>query len=79
MGNRNSRSSVSVVQPEIRASRNPSFNSIVKTIEVKPVDKSKCKTCHEKGKEFTVVSRDGNTFINMYYCRKCSNHWSDKV
>jgi hypothetical protein len=79
MGNRNFRSSVSVsvVQPEIRVSRNPSFNSIVKTIEVKPVDKSKCKTCDKKGKEFTVVSRDGNKFINMYYCRTCSNHWSD--
>jgi hypothetical protein len=78
MGNKNSR--VSVVQPEIRAIRNPGA-SIVNKIEVNPikvkVDNSKCKTCDQKGKEFTVVSRDGTTFINMYYCRSCSNHWRD--
>jgi hypothetical protein len=77
MGHKNSR----CVQPEIRATRNPGFTSVVNTIEVKPaevkIDKSKCKTCDTKGKEFTTVSRDGTRFINMYYCRTCSNHWSD--
>ncbi len=72
MGNRNSlnsRSSCSVVQPEI---------STTNIIEVKPAEnKSKCKTCDKKGKEFTVVSRDSTAFTKMYYCQTCSNHWKD--
>ena len=76
MGNKGSRT----IQPaEIKASRNPILTNI---IEVKPInetkpDNSKCKLCGKAGKDFTVASRDGTTFIKMYYCRTCSNHWRD--
>ena len=71
MGNLKSRNRVIV--PDIKATRNPVRSN---TIEIKSKESCPtCPTCKQTGREFSVASRDGTTFIKMYYCRSCSNHW----
>jgi hypothetical protein len=64
----------------MKANRNPILTNVVvvkPTQNIEKSDNSKCTSCRNSGKEFITVSRDGNTFIKMYYCRTCSHHWRD--
>lgn len=65
MGNSKSRSSS--IAPVIEKQQ-------IKTNIIEP-NKTKCNDCGYTGYAFNVVSRDGTTFIKMYYCGNCSNSW----
>ena len=70
MGNSKSRNKT--IAPEIIEKRNP---IITNKVEVK--SKEKCPSCNRTGRDFSVVSRDGSTYTNMYYCHTCYISWKD--
>lgn len=68
MGNTKSRSSSSITPITEKQSK----NNVIEYIH----NKTKCKDCGFSGYEFNTISRDGTTFVKMYYCRNCSTSWN---